>query len=133
MRKLLFALAFMLLVTPCSAQELAQARLTVTLRIPDFLSLRIGNTATAATETSRRVTVYVSANRSWQLTVDPACGIACKTLRWHVVSAPVNTSVNDTRVIGRNGDEIPVVIEYEWDAGQTPPDATDLRYLLSAG
>lgn len=133
MRKLFFAVLFALMATPCYAQQLAQTRLTLNLKIPDFLALRVDNTASVTTENTRRVTVYVSANRTWQLTVDRACGSACKTLRWHVVSAAPNTNVNDTRVVGRNGDQMPVVIEYQWDTGTRPPEAADLRYLLSAG
>lgn len=133
MRKLFFGVLFAIMITPCHAQQLAQARLTLNLQIPDFLALRVDDAASVTSDNTKRVVVYVSANRTWQLTVDPACGSACKTLRWHVVSAAPNTNVHDTRVVGRNGNEMPVVIEYQWDAGTRPPEPADLRYLLSAG
>ncbi|MGQ0813260.1 MAG: hypothetical protein ACT4O1_02210 [Gemmatimonadota bacterium] len=131
MRKLLWIpFCFAVLATPAHAQQLARAEVTAHIRIPDFLSMRVGD-STDLSKSSRRVTVYVTANRVWQLSVAPTCGTSCSALRWRVLSAGVTSTA--TRVVGRNGNDIPVVIEYEWAEGTTPPSPSELEYLLIAG
>jgi len=124
MRKLLFILCFMTLATPLRAQTLARAEVTATVRMPEFLSMRVSE-GTAVTTTSRRVTVYVTANRAWQLSVVHACTEPC-TVR--VIS---EGREHQEHVIGTTGNEIPVLIEYEWEAGRPAPSPTDLQYVLT--
>ena len=109
---LLFCLAG--IAAPAQAQTLARVEVTASVRVPEFLSTRIGDTAAIGTH-ARRVTVYVTANRRWQLTVANAC-VGC-TVR-----------IEDAE--GRGGNDIPVTIEYEWPQGSAPPEPTQIQYVL---
>lgn len=127
MRNLLFALFFAFTATSASAQTLARVQVMAHLRIPDFLTLRVGE-ATTTGDNARRVTVYVSANRIWQLSVAKTCGSTCGSLRWRILTGMERSS--SSGIVGRNGNDIPVTIEYEWDASSPPPESA-LRYELT--
>lgn len=132
MRKLLFVVLFSLLASPAYGQQLASVMVTAHVRIPDFMNLRVGETTTVSA-TSRRVTVYVNANRLWQLSAEQRCTKDCAPLRWRVVSGDANPGLEAARVVGGNGNDIPVVLEYEWNEGAPPPDPADLHYMLTTG
>jgi hypothetical protein len=102
---------------PAQAQTLARAEVRATVRIPDFMSLRIGET-TAIASHARRVTVYVTANRAWQLSVANACE---------------SCTVRIEGGQGRNGNDIPVTIEYEWPEATAAPDPAEIQYVLVPG
>jgi hypothetical protein len=40
--------------------------------------------------------------------------------------------VGSAQVVGENGNEMPVLIEVEWQDGKPAPDASELQYLLTA-
>lgn len=132
MRKLLFVMLFSLVAAPAYGQQLASVMVTAHVRIPDFLNLRVGQTTTVSSS-SRRVTVYVNANRVWQLSATQHCTEDCTPVRWRVVSGGQNSSVESVRVVGGNGNDIPVVLEYEWSEGAPPPNPADLQYMLTTG
>ena len=76
--------------------------------------MRLGET-TAIGSHARRVTVYVTANRAWQLTVVNACA---------------SCAVRMESPEGRGGNDIPVTIEYEWPEGSAPPEPAHIQYVL---
>jgi hypothetical protein len=96
---------------PLQAQTLARAEVTATVRIPEFLSMHVGE-ATEIDNGTRRVTVFVTANRGWQLSVVNACGTC--TVRMEGAE-------------GRSGNDIPVTVEYAWPEGTNPPP---MKYVL---
>jgi len=115
-KKVLLLLSCLAGITaPAHAQTLAHAEVTAIVRVPDFLSVRVGETTTIGSH-ARRVTVYVTANRRWQLSVAHACGTCVMRIQ-------------DGE--GRGGNETPVTIEYEWPEGTAPPDPAQIHYLLT--
>jgi hypothetical protein len=114
-QKVLFLLLCLAgLAAPAQAQILARAEVTAIVRVPDFLSMRIAET-TAIGSHARRVTVYVTANRGWQLQVANTCA---------------SCSVRTEGAEGRGGNDIPVIIEYEWPENSAPPEPTQIQYVL---
>ena len=116
LRQLLLIFCFAGLTAPALAQgqTLARAEVTATVRVPDFLSMRIDDPTPIGSH-ARSVTVYVTANRGWQLSVTNACG---------------NCVVRVQGGEGRGGNDTPVFIEYEWPEGTAPPHPTQIQYIL---
>ena len=119
MRNLILFFCFAALAAPAQAQTLARVEVSATVRVPDFLSMRVAETAEPGPNV-RNVTVYVTANRGWQLSVTNACA-GC-TVRMESLDAYGSTLLG-----GDNGNDIPVTIEYEWPEGTDP---TQIQYVL---
>jgi hypothetical protein len=89
-------------------------------------------------ERTRRMTLYVTANRSWVLSATRKCVSTCKRLHLRVTNsaqvATIAVERTTTAIMqGRSGTALPVTIELSWDADSPPPDAAELEYLITAG
>ena len=118
-------------VAPVSAQAgVAQVRVNAVVRMPDVLQLMPGRTETVveAHEVVTRTTVYVSANRAWNLTamVD---GQVTKVRVEGDPAQGVRTSREMQSASGRNGTRIPVVVEYRRPVNAAEPR---LEWVLGA-
>jgi len=118
-------------VAPVSAQAgVAQVRVNAVVRMPDVLQLMPGRTETVveADEVVTRTTVYVSANRAWNLTamVD---GQVTKVRMEGDPARGVRTSREMQSASGRNGTRIPVVVEYRRPVNAAEPR---LEWVLGA-
>jgi hypothetical protein len=113
-----FSLGLLILViaaAPSQAQQLATVRVEARVQIPDFLSVKQGETKDVVREDGtriRRITLYVTANRSWNLSV--------------VRSG----SVVDVAT-GNSGNAQAVTVELAWK-DDAPPDPNALNYFLTA-
>ena len=114
---------------PATAQQgRKQVTVNAQLTIPDILILEEGASQTLQVDGKQltRTTVYVTANRQWSLTVEPASPDSVRRIQLsgQNVAAP-------TRTQGRNGNAMPVEVEVEWK--QKPTDATaPIIYNLAA-
>lgn len=115
-----------------SAQAgIAQVRVSASVRMPEVLQLDAGGTHTirVADEVVTRTTVYVTANRAWNLTA-LVSGEGVSQVRVEADARHgVRAHADATTASGRTGTRIPVVIEVRRPADAEP---ARLEWLLGA-
>lgn len=122
MRIWLLLLALLSLASPSAAQQLARVETTARVHIPQFMTLESGGTSADTLIDGhylRRVTLYVSANRSWSLLVQRHCSKPCEGIEYRV-----------SRSAGRAANGEAIVVEYSWRSGGRGPRAGDFSYSL---
>ena len=135
MRTLLLTLGLLTLSANAHAQVLARAETVAQVRIPEFLSVKTGTVSEqvlANGTRSRRVTLYVTANSAWSLAIARTCQSSCGNLTIRVASVGSGAPAGNAGVAqGDSGNDLPVVVEYQWDRGTAAPGADEFQYLLS--
>jgi hypothetical protein len=124
MRALFLTFALLASGSPALAQ-LARVEVTARVRVPEFMFIERGPVTESTLENGqhvRRVTLLISANRSWRLEVARLCVNSCTTAQYRVSSNS-----------GKPGNAQQVVIEYFWDANTAVPPPDEFQYLLVAG
>src|SRR5688500_5275784 len=115
-------LAFGVSAPAAGQRQLAQVTVTARVTIPDFLSLTEGETTTTRQADGTmlsRTTVYVTANRTWALTVkaEEITPLELRALNEAVKVAGVNQGAGTAQTHGANGNAIPVLVELIWKSG----------------
>ena len=122
MRLLWVVFAVLVFGADAEAQQLAEVRTVAHVRVPDFLILQTGETTEqtlADGKQLRRVTLYVTANRAWNLEVARTCSSGCSSAKYSVSGAA-----------GNRGNAQQVIVEYVWERGAQPPATNEFEYLL---
>ena len=107
---------------PLSAQELARVEATATLRIPEFMIVErdaVVEETHAEGMHVRRVTLLVSANRSWRLEIERLCASACAVMRYKACHAE-----------GRAAHREKIVVEFAWRDSERAPSNEEFEFLL---
>lgn len=122
MRMLLILVGLLAFGGIAEAQQLAQVNTVARVRIPDFLILKTGEVSEqtlADGSRVRRVTLYVTANREWNLAVARNCGSNCSEAAYTV-----------SKSAGKSCNEQAVVVEYVWTRDKAAPASNEFEYLL---
>lgn len=117
MRGLLVATMLVASAAAAQAQQLASVRVDAHVTIPEFLSVKSGQTRDIVRSDGmrvRQVTVLVTANHTWNLEV-------------------VNQGAVVKNTHGASGNDVAVIVEIPWSQAETPPDPAKLKYSLTAG
>ena len=122
MRILLLSLGLVAFGSSAGAQQLAEVAVIARVRVPDFLNVQvagISETGLRDGKQVRRVTLYVTANRQWSLSVVRMCASSCS-----------NVEVSATAFSGSRG-KTSVVVEYRWERGEPAPALNEFHYALA--
>jgi hypothetical protein len=122
MRIVLLTVGLLAFGSAAQAQQVAQVTTVASVRVPDFLVVKPGTVSERTLENGkhqRRVTLYVTANRAWTLSIARACESNCTEAQYRV-SAPA----------GKAGTALPVVVEFTWDSDEPAPPTGEFHYLL---
>ena len=108
---LLAALTLLGSTSPMAAQELARVEVTASIRVPEFMSIERASAheyTRADGMRVRRITLLVSANRTWRLEVS---------------SERDDVKYTISKATGRAAQREEVVVEFVWkDTASAPPD-----------
>jgi hypothetical protein len=121
MRILLLSLGLAAFGSSAPAQQSAEVTVIAQVRIPDFLNVQVGAVTESTLEDGqhlRRVTLHVTANRSWTLTVN-------RTQASNGSDAKVKLSKSE----GKRGQHT-VVVEFRWNANERGPAPNEFQYVL---
>ena len=122
MRILLLSLALVAFGSGAGAQQLAEVGVIAHVRVPDFLNVQVAETSETLLRDGkqvRRVTLHVTANRQWSLTVVRTCASSCH-----------NVEVSASAFSGSRG-KTSVVVEYRWERGEPAPALEEFHYALA--
>jgi hypothetical protein len=107
---------------PLEAQELARVERTFRVSIPEFMIIEAGEVQDELRRDGtyvRRVTLYVTANRSWRLQIERVCEGDCASAEYEV-----------SRVSGSAAQQQEIVVEFSAGDESSLPRAEDYAYSL---
>jgi hypothetical protein len=140
MRSLLIGIiASTLTVAPAMSQQIARVTVSAQVVVPEIFTLHRGTVSdgvTANGERTRQTSLYVTANRSWVLSIWRACGSTCDRLQVRVMDGaravtPFISAGTTAIMRGEPGSAIPVTVELLWDEPLPAPDPSELAYLIA--